>query len=277
MTAAPRTTCYRHPDRETGRSCTRCGRPACPECLRDASVGAHCVDCVKEAAPSTGERLQATLRGQSLLATKAIIAINVAAYVWISIADRRWDGLGSTSTHFALHGTQIHFQHELYRTFTYSFVHYGPFHILFNMLVLYQVGRVLEPGAGSARFSLLYVVSVFGGAAGAMIMTPHAYTGGASGGVVGVAVAATLVMQRRGIRFWDTGFGPLLLIVLLEGFIPGFGNVSFGGHLGGAIAGGLATEAMLQSRKVNQPVLGWLGAVFVGAAAFLICLAAAGS
>src|SRR6516165_1627976 len=104
MTAAPRTTCYRHPDRETGRSCTRCGRPACPECLRDASVGAHCVDCVKAAAPSTSERLRTTWRGQSLLATKAIIALNVVAFVWMAIADRRWDGLGSTSGRFVLFG-----------------------------------------------------------------------------------------------------------------------------------------------------------------------------
>jgi membrane associated rhomboid family serine protease len=232
---------------------------------------------VKEAAPGTGQRLRTTLRGQSLLATKTIIALNVVAFVLIGAADRRWDGGGATSQRFALAGPYVHVLHQYYRTFTYSFVHYGFIHILFNMLVLYQVGRVLEPGAGSARFALLYVVSIFGGAAGAMIMTPNAFTGGASGGVVGVAVAATIVMQRRGIRFWDTGFGPLLIIVLLEGFIPGFGNVSFGGHLGGAIAGALATEAMLQSRKIHQPVLGWLGAVFVGLAAFLICLAAAGT
>jgi membrane associated rhomboid family serine protease len=275
MTAAPRTTCYRHPDRETGRSCTRCGRPACPECLRDASVGAHCVDCVKAAAPTTSQRLR-RVAVDPMIATKIIIVFNVAAYIWISIVDRRWDGLGPTSARFVLAGPLVHFQHEYYRTFTYSFVHFGVLHILFNMLVLYQVGRVLEPGAGHLRFAFLYVVSVFGGAAGAMILSPHAATGGASGGVVGVAVAATIVMQRRGIRFWDTGFGPLLVIVLIEGFIPGFGNVSFGGHLGGAIAGALATEAMLQSRKVNQPILGWLGAAFVGVAAFLICLAAAG-
>ena len=29
--------CYRHPDRPTYIGCTRCGRPACPECLSPAS------------------------------------------------------------------------------------------------------------------------------------------------------------------------------------------------------------------------------------------------
>src|ERR1700689_4533360 len=32
-------TCYRHPGRETYVSCVRCGRPACPDCLRSAAVG----------------------------------------------------------------------------------------------------------------------------------------------------------------------------------------------------------------------------------------------
>src|ERR1700685_3079296 len=39
-------TCYRHPDRETWVSCVRCGRHACPDCLRSAAVGQQCVACV---------------------------------------------------------------------------------------------------------------------------------------------------------------------------------------------------------------------------------------
>jgi membrane associated rhomboid family serine protease len=98
-------------------------------------------------------------------------------------------------------------------------------------------------------------------------------TAGASGGVFGIAAAATLVMQRQGVRFWDTGFGPLILINLgLDYFTP---QISIAAHIGGAIGGLLAAEAMLQSRKAGRPELGIAGAVLVGVVAFVICLVAA--
>jgi len=34
--------CYRHPDRETGVSCSNCGRPICHECMIPAPVGFRC-------------------------------------------------------------------------------------------------------------------------------------------------------------------------------------------------------------------------------------------
>jgi membrane associated rhomboid family serine protease len=266
------TTCFHHPDRETGRHCTRCGRPACADCLRDAAVGAQCFECVNAAAPSTRERVALRLRGENLLATKAIIAVNVIAYLAIALRDGRIDGLGPTSTNLAVYGPAVH-NGEWWRLFTSSIVHYGLLHLFFNMLVLWLVGRVLEPGAGALRFTEIYVVSVLAGSAGALLVSPHEFTGGASGGVFGVAAAATLVMQRQGVRFWDTGFGPLLVINLLFSFYDS--NVSIGGHIGGLIGGALAAEAMLAARRAGQPKVGLAGAAFVGLGAVLIAFAAA--
>jgi membrane associated rhomboid family serine protease len=164
---------------------------------------------------------------------------------------------------------------DWYRLLSSSVLHFGFIHILLNMFVLWQVGMILEPAAGRLRFAELYLVSVLAGSAGALVAEPHAFTGGASGGVFGVAAAATIVMQRQGIRFWDTGFGPLLLFNLLLGFfIP---NVSVGGHIGGLVGGALAAEAMLQARKAGQPKLGLIGAAFVGVAAVLLALVAVGA
>src|SRR5262249_13008760 len=36
--------CYRHPDRETGLSCSECRRPICYECMTPAAVGLRCPD-----------------------------------------------------------------------------------------------------------------------------------------------------------------------------------------------------------------------------------------
>ena len=135
-------------------------------------------------------------------------------------------------------------------------MHYGLLHIVFNMFILYQVGDVPRTGDGPlARCSSLYLVSVLGGAAGALLLDPIAFTGGASGGVFGLAAAATLAAVASGrAGSGQTTWGPLIVINFLLGFL--LADVSIGGHLGGIVAGVLATEAMLQGRRAGQR---WLG------------------
>src|SRR5437764_7396050 len=75
------TTCFHHPDRETGRSCTRCGRPACSECLHDAPVGAHCFECIRAARPPARQRFRRWNATAGPVATKTLIAINVVVFL----------------------------------------------------------------------------------------------------------------------------------------------------------------------------------------------------
>ena len=264
-------TCFHHADRETGRACTRCGRPACPDCLIQASVGSQCFECVKAAAPSRVDKVRRWWKSSRLLVTQTIVAITVVAFVVISMRDGRSDGFGQTGRDLAVFGPGIA-DGEWYRLFTTALVHSGPIHLLFNMFVLYQVGLVLEPAAGHGRFLLIYMVSVLGGAAGALLAEPSAFTVGASGGVFGVAAAATLALHRRGASFWQTGFGPLLLVNLGLSFV--LPRVSIGGHIGGLIAGLLAAEAMLQARRAGQPLLGIAGAFAVGSVAVIVASSA---
>ena len=60
-------TCYRHAGRETYLSCTRCGKPACPECLRAAPVGQQCVECIKEGGRTVRRSEEHTSELQSLV------------------------------------------------------------------------------------------------------------------------------------------------------------------------------------------------------------------
>lgn len=254
-------TCFHHTERETGRACTRCGRPACPDCLHQAQVGSHCFECVGAARPAPAERLRQASR-IDLAATKAIIALNVAVFVVLLAANR-----STSELEWALNGPAIA-DGEWYRLATSGFIHYGALHLAFNMFILYQVGRVLEAGVGSARFVALYAVSLLAGSAGALLLEPAAFTGGASGAVFGVAGAATIALQQRGVRFWDTGFGPLLAFNLLLTFtLP---NVSVGGHLGG-LAAGTASGAILVGPRSNH-VVGFAVTVLVGVAAVMVSL-----
>src|ERR1044072_2319675 len=97
-TAAP--VCYRHPSRETWVRCTRCERPICPDCMREASVGHQCPDCVAE-----GRRTQRPARtvlgggaaGRQGYVTKAIIASNVLVMIISIYSDRGGDSVAGGS------------------------------------------------------------------------------------------------------------------------------------------------------------------------------------
>ena len=245
--------CYRHPDRETGRSCTRCGKPACGECLVQVSVGSHCPDCVKAARPDVKTRAKFWNARQPTLVTYALIAINVAVYLWTIAANRRLDAGRFPHGEFtlALAKPFLTQNGEYYRLLSSGFLHYGIFHLGMNMLLLFQLGQLLEPALGRVRFSLLYFASLLGGSIGALIMQPYGLTGGASGAVFGLLAAAAIGLHRRGVNIFRTGIGTVLILNLVITFtVPG---ISVGGHLGGVVAGAICGWVMLAPHHAVLP------------------------
>ena len=242
-------TCFHHRDRETGRHCTRCGRPACSECLRQAAVGSHCFQCVRESAPSRTEvrRVRRVLAGHPLWVTKGLIAANLAAFVVGAIVDGNLRGRGQFAIDYALWGPPIDLLGEWYRVVTGGFLHSGLLHLGLNMYLLWLLGRMLEPALGSSRFGVLYAAGLVGGSFGALLLEPDALTVGASGAVYGLIGAAFMGMRARGIDPFANGIGGLLVINLLITFaIPG---ISIGGHLGGLVAGGIVGYLLLHPRS----------------------------
>ena len=244
--ASTRTSCYRHPDREAGRRCTRCGRAACTECLVQAAVGSHCVDCARQARPSATFKAKVWNARQITLVTYALIAVNVAVMIWMGIDDPASIGLRNR-----ISGVQFDLglargllaDGEWYRLVSAGFLHFGIVHFAFNMLLLFQLGQLLEPAIGRVRFGLLYGAALLGGSAGAVLLEPRGLHGGASGAVFGLMAAAAVGLRYRGINPFSTSIGPLLLINLLLTFsIPG---ISIGGHLGGVVAGGAVSLVVM--------------------------------
>jgi membrane associated rhomboid family serine protease len=261
--------CTRHPDRPTGRSCTRCGRPACGDCLVQADVGSKCLDCIRRDRPDTSTRVKYWNAGQPMLATKVLIAINVAAFLYTLAGG----GLGSSditqNTQDLALSKIFLYDGQWYRLVTAGFVHFGLFHIAMNMFLLYQLGSLLERVLGRGVFVLTYFAALLAGSTGALIADPWALTGGASGAVFGLMGAAAVGMRKSGINPLQTGLGITLLINLLITFtIPG---ISIGGHLGGLVGGAACGMFVFGPRRSDT--FDWLrftAPVAVGAVAFFI-------
>jgi len=76
-------TCYRHPDRETGLSCSECGRPICTECMTAAPVGLRCPDHAgSRRAVKPPRVVRRPSRGSTTaLVTRSLIAANIVIYL----------------------------------------------------------------------------------------------------------------------------------------------------------------------------------------------------
>ena len=241
--------CYRHPQTLTGRSCTRCGRPTCGECLRPAAVGSLCPECVAAGRPTASVQMRDWGRRQSVLIAKIIIVINVLVFFWVisgNIGSAGFGGqLSRREVQIGLNKDLLAITQEWYRLVTAGFLHFGILHLGMNMFLLYQLGNLLEPALGRVRFSLLYTACLLGGSLGVLVIEANSrgLHGGASGAVFGLMAAAAVGMQRRGINVFQTGIGTLLVLNLIITFtIPG---ISIGGHLGGAITGAVLGLIML--------------------------------
>ena len=257
-------TCYRHPSRETGVSCANCGRPICPDCMTTTPVGMRCPECSRQTTPvktlrNTQSRPEVTL---------ALIAINVLVFLAegsFSINSSHDKGflIGSfpgSSTLGVAHG-------EYWRLVTSGFLHENLLHIGFNMYILYILGSMLEPALGRLRFGVIYAVSLLTGSLGALLVSPHVATVGASGAVFGIMGAAAVEMRARQIPVMQSGVGGLILINLVISFtLPG---ISWGGHIGGLIGGALAAFILQEGdrRRAQSLALAACGLIAVGAVA----------
>jgi membrane associated rhomboid family serine protease len=120
-------------------------------------------------------------------------------------------------------------------------------HIGFNMLILFFLGRLLEPALGTPRFLVLYFASLLAGSFGALIFNPNAFTLGASGAVFGLAAATFVIARGRGMDALAGQIGFLILFNLF--FSLASARISLGAHLGGLIGGTLCALAIVAGEK----------------------------
>ncbi|SDC79081.1 rhomboid family intramembrane serine protease [Actinokineospora iranica] len=239
--------CVRHAGRPTGLSCTRCGRPACPECLVEAAVGFQCVDCVTEGSRTV--RRPTTAAGAELASkpvlVPVLIAVNVAIFVLtVALAGDPVHNERSAFFHALTAYAPSIADGQLWRVLTSGFLHFGMIHILVNMVALWFL-RDIELLLGKVRFGLLYVLSLLGGSAAAYAFGDLGAEGaGASGAIYGLlgGLVVAVIRLKSDRHVLMTVIGVLALNLAISVKIP---EISLLAHLGGLFVGAAVTFGMV--------------------------------
>jgi membrane associated rhomboid family serine protease len=167
------------------------------------------------------------------------------------------------------------------------FLHAGLLHLFVNMYFLVTMAGEIEALWGSVRFLVIYFVA--GLVSGCVVILIDRFeerypvTVGASGPLYGVftAMIVWFFLNRRHLpeelfRDWSRTISMSLVLLIGSNFLP---NVSWQGHLGGAVGGALAALVLQVQRFNPSPLVRWLaiaGIPLIPAAFFLAVLWQAG-
>jgi membrane associated rhomboid family serine protease len=219
-------------------------------------------------------------------ATQVLIALNVIVFLAETAAGAPLGGGGGGTVwnHGALFGPAITGHnpfpqytgtHEVWRLITAGFLHDGIVHIAINMVSLYFVGMALEPAIGSLNFVAVYLTSLLAGSFGALLFQPGYPSIGASGAIFGIFGALIVVARYRGIPFWQSGLGFVLVINIV--FSLSVRGISIGAHLGGLVGGLIAGWLVVEvGERRRLSGLALTGCAAVAAASVIGALAVAG-
>lgn len=211
------------------------------------------------AVPVTATSNEAMLAFQQRLAAltprpwlaQLLVAVNIAVFVLIVV--RGVSPMSPTSQALidwgANHGPRT-LGGEGYRLITAMFLHVGLVHLLFNMAVLWDSGRLLERILGTLDFALVYFIAGVGGSLASVVWRPENVSAGASGALFGMygALFGFLLRNKKSlpepvVARLKKGATVFIGYNLVFGMmIP---NIDMAAHLGG-LAAGFACGAFLE-------------------------------
>jgi membrane associated rhomboid family serine protease len=239
--------------------------------MTPASVGFHCPECVAEGRRTT--RVARTVYGGRIrpgvapgMVTRTLIAINVVVFI-VTAASGANVVSGSTGSstiydRFALVPAAVA-HGQWYRLVTAAFLHYGIFHIGFNMYALWIVGPQLEAVLGRLRYVVLYLLAGIGGGILSVALGPVGeQAAGASGAIFGLFAA--LYVVARHLKLATSGIAVTIVANLVFTFaVP---NIDWRGHVGGLLTGAaLAAVFAFAPRGPRRERVQALGVAMVAA------------
>ncbi|GAA2823045.1 rhomboid family intramembrane serine protease [Kitasatospora paracochleata] len=250
--------CYRHPERETGVGCVRCGRPICPQCMVSASVGFQCPECVQDAAQHRSRptgRFGGLPAGDGAVVTKVLIGLNVLVFLLTEYLDPAWKMRLGLFSYVPVPGVRLGVAggpEDWYRLLTAMFVHASVVHIAMNMVSLWVLGPQLERVLGRVRFLALYLVSGLVGNGLAYLVSGSAlYSVGASGAIFGL-LGATVVLFRLN----RVPLGPVVALLVFNLVITfSVSGIDWRAHIGGLVAGAVTAVGMMYAPRARRDVV----------------------
>jgi membrane associated rhomboid family serine protease len=220
----------------------------------EAAVGFQCVDCVKQ---GKREVRRATTVAGAELADKPVlvpilIAANVAMFVLtVVLAQNLFSNSQSEFFYSLVSYAPSIADGQWWRPITSGFLHFGPVHLLLNMVALWFL-RDLELLLGRTRFAMLYFLSMLGGEAACYLFDDvQTISGGASGAVYGLlgGLVVAVIRLKRDRHTLMTVLGVLAVNIAFSVSVP---NISLLAHLGGLIVGAAVTAGMVYAPTAQR-------------------------
>ena len=168
----------------------------------------------------------------------------------------------------ACFGPSIFVGHEWYRLVTAMFLHGGLIHIGFNMMVLIDIGPMVEEIYGSARYLFLYVA--MGIASYVVSALAGNFSVGASGAILGIIGLLIAITTKRGglqMRELRSRLISWVVTIFLLGFLArGLRTdnwAHFGGLASGFLLGKLFADRLPEAgqERTRAYALGWLAGI----------------
>ena len=164
---------------------------------------------------------------------------------------------------------------EYWRLLSAAFLHANAFHLLLNMVVLFDLGKFCEPLLSSWKFLTVYVASALGSSLvsagyGWLTNDPRRSAVGASGALAGM-IGLLLVhsIRQRDTDMRDGLLRWILMILVLSFIMPTL--IDHAGHAGGFLTGavfGISAPTYMTSRAASR----WRWPAYVAGASVLIAL-----
>ena len=128
------------------------------------------------------------------------------------------------------------------------------------MYALWILGRELEGVLGRLRFVALYVLAGLGGNVAAYVLSPpNQATAGASTAVFGLMAATFVILKRLKLSV-----APILPVIVINViFTFAVANISWEGHLGGLLVGGMVATILAYAPRERRNLIQAVGCAMV--------------